>query len=319
MFHTRIQRAVLVMTLLVSAGFLAVMSGCSGGDTDDSTDNGTPYVSDGGAGATIRIEIDDTTLNVGDETHFLVRLTDPQGAPLARLRVFCESEKGIAIIEPSSGGVAFEHTNANGIMSGVIGALLPGSYMMECRGPQGFNLVERVSLMITGDIPDGFEGWPGAAGGNLGGGTIVDITPDVEEGLTVSIRFQDAAGTSDAGPLDLSQGTCTGGSPETWSTPRYVITISNAGTQDVTLDAVEITVGGTTESVDTILNVPSGTSNSYTGVLPNAGTAGTKTVSVELGLTAEDGETFTLSGRTTVTISDLNRCPTTTPTATPTP
>jgi hypothetical protein len=173
----KINRAVLLgQTLLVVAALLIV--GCrgntDGGDAAVTAD--TPsgqYSSDGAAGASLTIRVSGS-VTVGGRTGFSVTALDPTGAPLAYIRIFCESEQGIAILEPSSGGVAFEHTGPTGFMSGVLGGLLPGSYILECRGPQGFNLVDRVSINVTGSAPSGFTGFPGAAGGNLGGGVITD-------------------------------------------------------------------------------------------------------------------------------------------------
>lgn len=171
-----------------TVGILAiglVAGGCGGrGDTDGGPANGDTgpgyqYVDDGGSGSTLVIE-HDGEIRTGEQEDFRVIATDPNGQPLSFIRIFCETEQGISIIEPSRGGVAYEHTNINGIMSGVIGGLHPGSYLMECRAPQGFNLIARKSLRIVGDIPDDFSGFDGAAGGNLGGGLLVE-GPDDEE------------------------------------------------------------------------------------------------------------------------------------------
>ncbi len=127
---------------------------------------------------------------------------DPSGAPLEFLRITCDSELGIAILEPSTGA---ERTDASGAMSGRLGGLTPGSFILECRGPFGTNLVDRISIVITGSVADGFVGFPGAAGGTLFGGNLQDLTPDFVPGEGIFISntlFGDAGGEDETGLLD---------------------------------------------------------------------------------------------------------------------
>lgn len=162
---------------LMSAAWFAACNN-SQGDTDGGSavsnlGNGNAPVSNGGFGAKLTIDVvgDDSNIEVGEIRGYRVVATDPRGLPLANQRVFCESERGIAILEPSSGGVAFEHTSDDGHMSGKIGCITSGSFLFECRLDQGFNLVDRVHLICRGDTTAYF---PGAAGGHLGGGNLVE-------------------------------------------------------------------------------------------------------------------------------------------------
>lgn len=161
---------------LVAAGALAACNNGQG-DTDGGSavgnlGTGNLPVSDGGFGAKLVIDVEapDDILQVGEVTGYFVTATDPQGLPLANRRVFCNSELGIAILEPAAGGVAFEHTDDGGKMSGKIAGITQGSYLFECRLEQGFNLVARKHLRVRGS---GVASFPGAAGGTLGGGQIV--------------------------------------------------------------------------------------------------------------------------------------------------
>jgi hypothetical protein len=223
--------------------------GCGGrGDTANSSDPnagiGRPYVASQGGGSTIRIDLDGSgnEIQVAGQRGFRVTLTDPHGSPINHVRVFCESEKGIAILEPSSGGVAFAHTNVNGVMSGLLGGLLPGSYMLECRAPHGFDLVARMHIRITGSVPQGFVGFPGAAGGNLGGGAV--IPPQSETGTNVFINqlqfnTETSPGPQPNPPIDVSRGQC-GLVNEPFGPDQFVMNVTNNSESTVTFNSVSV-------------------------------------------------------------------------------
>ena len=322
--------AAIAMTLSVSA---LVLAGCSGGDTDGegNSNNGTgnQFVGDGGAGATIKIIADDT-IGVSDVKGFFVEVLDPRGAPLSYVRVFCESEKGIAIIEPSSGGVAFEHTGPDGKMSGKIGGLTPGSYIMECRAPEGFGLVARKSIKVTGSVPAGFTGFPGAAGGNLGGGFLVDLTPD-DAVRSTTITFTDAGGESVSGPIDTSfNANCDGDAatvdPEPFTDTTYSITLRNDLQQRLTVTSVKFTIndgaGSETSTQSVTVEIPKGSSGTVTGILITfttggnqvyAGTGdavvdGTHQITAVITGVLEDGTAVTLNESSTITLRPVNNC-----------
>lgn len=264
MVGSKSQRTILGAILLASVLGLST-AGCNSGDTDggpgnDDAGTGNQFVSDGGAGASIAIEAP-TEIAVGEEAEFFVSLTDASGVGIPDTRIFCESEKGIAIIEPSSGGVAFESTSKNGRMSGVLGGLLPGSYMLECRGPQGFNLVDRVHMKITGEVPIGFAGWPGAAGGNLGGGVIIVQDPD-ESVLLASIGVTESGSSTPGFNVDTRRnldcdGVATTNDPEPFFANDYVVTVDNQSLEPLTIQSVSLSVddGRGVEIVDQGVNV----------------------------------------------------------------
>lgn len=264
------------------------LTGCGGrGDTANSGDPnaglGQPYVSSQGGGSTIRLELEGTgnEIRVADTRNFKVTLTDPQGAPISHVRVFCESEKGISILEPSSGGVAFAHTNVNGVMSGVLGGLLPGSHMLECRAPQGFDLTARMHIRLTGEVPEGFAGFPGAAGGNLGGGTIV--YPPVGQDLAVAeALFSTVTNTTPqrVGDLDIIFSMCKTGEDadgndileaEPFGPDNFHVTVANGLTERVFVRSITIEApngsGGTVvfERQLTSLLIEAGGNNTFAG------------------------------------------------------
>ncbi|MCC6932785.1 MAG: hypothetical protein IT292_05985 [Deltaproteobacteria bacterium] len=314
------------MATLAAVTFAGVcIIGCGDTDGDGNTDAGlgTQYVSDGGAGGSITIDVKED-LTVGGTSPFMVSLRDAQGQPLTFVRIFCESEHGIAIIEPSKGGTAFESTDSYGNMSGVIGGMSPGSYMFECRAPIEYNLIARVSVKITGEIPAGFAGWPGAAGGNLGGGYTVP--PDVENGgvRITAITFID--GSTSTLMLDNYQNTCisTSGSSSSATTTAepfydksYRVSIANGSTSDVaiteieveTLDGVGNRIGSGSMVQGVALDLATGATAQYAGnyvaLLP---TADYDVTVIIRGYYVGTGEDFEVSAVQNIRFSDYCHC-----------
>lgn len=157
--------------LLISLGFLVGCGGggnTDGGESSDSTaalagQNFVPTDSNAGS---IELNVDSTSLNIGSISNFSVTVTDVNNTPVPHIKVSCDTEAGLAIIEPNSGS---ELTGTHGTMSGIVGCESPGSYQMACRLPIGANKRQFVGIHCTGSVPEGFEGFPGAAGGTLGG------------------------------------------------------------------------------------------------------------------------------------------------------
>ena len=322
MLQSKFGRALLI-TLICIGLAMTVFAGCGGsGNTDggsgtDDAGIGSQFVSDGGAGATLRIDILGS-LVTGGRVDFIVTLLDPNGAPIPFIRIFCESERGIAILEPSAGGTAFASTASNGIMSGVLGGVTPGSFLLECRAEEGFNLIDRESIVITGEVPSGFDGFPGAAGGNLGGQLIVD-RPETDELGISDIVFVDLGDPTLI--LDsIANPDCDGDTdtvdPEPFFFKDYRVTISNPLDEAISIGTISIRVseqggvtatlspqsfgidipaGGTATIQGLFLTSPSGGGQRYsgTGIFPSEGThTATFTVTIT-GVESGDGATLT--------------------------
>lgn len=152
-----------------------VLAGCGGGGTDGggSPDfTGQTFVG-GDASGTLTLSVSSTSVPVASTATFSAVVKDANGAAVPQIQIACDSEQGLAIIEPSSG---FELTDSFGNMSGIVGCSLPGSFQMACRLPIGANKQKYVTIHCTGGaVPAGFDGFPGAGGGGLGGGVQ---TPD---------------------------------------------------------------------------------------------------------------------------------------------
>ena len=330
---------------LMAIATMALFS-CTG-DTDGGSEaknavDVNPFVDNGGAGAKLEIEIDspERQVGVGQEVEFRVKVTDPQGAPLQFVRVFCDTEQGVAIIEPSRNGVALESTNRNGYVSGSIGGVTPGSYVMECRAQSGFNLVDKTTIRVTGTVLAGFQGFPGAAGGNLGGGRVIDQTPDVDDGngiriSAVSVSDASSAAGVAAGPLDVSRNGCrdTAVPPVCTSEPfvfnTFTLTIKNDTATNVFINTVEVRQGSRT--VVSAQGVPtevkqSGQTANITGILTTGincseskcfNTGGTNNLSIGLGTrnytfiitgTSEAGNSFEVTRAAAIQFDNVNNC-----------
>lgn len=323
-------------TLLgVTAATVVAMTyvGCQGGGNTEgepsTADVSGQLVSDGGFGSTLTIAATGP-VGVGERIPFTVTALDPNGAPLEFIRIACESELGIAILEPSRGGSAFASTGAAGVMSGVLGGLVPGSYVLECRGPEGFNLVDRISLLITGEVPEGFDGFPGAAGGNLGGGLIVD--EPAEDATVVEILFVDPAGTeSRNGQIDTvfdpdcnNDGINTDPEPN-FGFDNYVISIDNDRddrlfVSSITYSIPSLGVVSSTQLGGLVVqpNTTAGLTGSFTdfvgGSKSFAGTGisvpldATVNVTFSISGTTGSGSSFTLTQSAVVTFGNVNNC-----------
>lgn len=321
------------LRLLTSIIVICFVLACGSGGTDGGEpEAGAQFVADGGAGGSISISIGDS-LAVTETTSFFVSLRDAGGAPLSFVTVTCESERGIAIIEPSLNGIAQESTGSSGTMSGKLGGLLPGSYLLECRGPQGFGLIARTTIVISGTVPDGFAGFPGSAGGNLGGGQVIDQTPipgvDSDAVVVSSSSFTDAGGTSPFGaPIDTvrdldcaNDGNTTTTDIEPFLFVNYGIVVSNNSNLRIFIDSVSINVldgqaASSTGTQSKNVEIAPRSNGPVTGLFidhPNyvAGSQtqnGTFDAIITVTFTTEEGDTFSVTDRTSVSLAGVDNC-----------
>ncbi len=165
---------------LIVFGFIwvataSVIACSSGGDTDGGHANDLAedysdghFVADEDSVGGIEVEVTEPELQVALISGFFARAFDASGSPIPNIKLSCDSEQGVAIIEPTTGT---EITDDGGHISGKIGCELPGSYQFGCRLPSGGgNHRKFVTIKCKGPIPNGFNGFDGAAGGGLGTG-----------------------------------------------------------------------------------------------------------------------------------------------------
>jgi hypothetical protein len=232
---------------------LAILSGCLGGQ--GSTDGGSaadPNYQDGvfvagdDTTGSMTLELETNTLSVGGTTGFFVRVVNSNSEPVPHMNVACDSEVGIAILEPQ---VGYELTNANGVMSGSIGCENAGSFQLVCRLTVGANRRKFASVRCTGSIPAGFQGFPGAAGGGLGGGAQTADDGDVS---IVQAGFDDtntvaAAVLAPASSIDINQiadcdPSTTAFNPEPFYDTYAVLRVQNTLPEQVSFESLQYTV-----------------------------------------------------------------------------
>jgi hypothetical protein len=204
--------AVVGATLLISG--LVGCGGSTGGDGQELSGDG--FVSSDSTTGKVALNTP-STLQVGDSQGFSVSVVNASGAGVGDVPVICDTEGGLALIEPNDGT---EGTDGNGSMSGIVGCLQPGSYRIGCRA---LNKREFQTIVCSGEIPAGFAGFPGAGGGTLGGGSSDDgdADPDVS---VVSLDVFDVDPDAAAFTIDTVQnGDCSAdGSATTDDVEQFV-------------------------------------------------------------------------------------------------
>ena len=219
------------ITLVIIAALIFGFCGCSG-DTDggkagDEDFGDTTFVPNDDNSGSIEVEVLEPVIPVSEISGFFVRVRDANGAPVPQIRVSCDSELGVAIIEPTTGS---EITDSGGAMSGKIGCSLPGSFQFVCRLPIGANKRKFVDIKCTGDVPNGFDGFPGSAGGGLGSGGVQvpdeGGSPGGENSGDVRITavsvLDNPGSNAEGSQIDIAQDVCT---PDDLSTPANELVV----------------------------------------------------------------------------------------------
>lgn len=318
-----------LMTNVVLLALLG-LSACNSGKTSGGGDanSGDQFVATDDSVGSISLDVTRSELGVGSTSGFLVTVKDADGAPVAGTRISCDSEDGIAIIEPTTGA---EITDGFGTMSGVIGCEVPGSLKLACRLPVGANRRKIASIKCTGDVPQGFTGWPGAAGGGLGGG--VDVSDDdgpLSLRLTNITVYDSGDLESGGSSVDIVAGTC-GEAPDTTPEPffdAYIgFTITNGTNSTLRVTRYRYTMlghqspfinfigeaktidagGGTGDVTGLFLDAEAG-GKRMVGRSSNIGTAQFANVSFLIEGVLGDSRAVTITGRATISLDDFDRC-----------
>ena len=204
---------------------LALTVGCQGntsGDEDGLAEvAGQGFVSNADTAGSVALDVNETQIQVGEISGFTFTAYNRDRQPVPGLRLACDSEIGIALVEPSTGS---EISDSNGSISGKIGCSAPGSYQFGCRLPVGGNKRQLVTIQCLGPVPTDFDGFSGAGGGGLGSGGAGNITDggvggvDATTGVRItSAIFQDDGTLDTSGVLtvDTSQAICSTDDPLT--------------------------------------------------------------------------------------------------------
>ena len=172
-----------ILSLLIG---LSLIVGCNGNTSGGGEAGGGSFVSGDSTTGRVSLDLNTTEVPVAGTTGFRFFVFDQDNRPVENIRVVCDSEQEVAIIEPTTG---HETTDSFGAISGIIGCRAPGSYLFGCRLSNGANKREFVTVLCRGDVPAGFSGFPGAAGGGLGGGTLPPGSGGPGAGDTENIRI----------------------------------------------------------------------------------------------------------------------------------
>jgi hypothetical protein len=333
-----------------SALFIAgALAGCLGGQGNTDGGSGAEhgfqdnvFVSDDSTTGTVSLSVSSTSLEVGNTSMFTVRAVNAQQQPVSNISVACDSEKGVAILDPQRG---YALTDSNGVMSGMIGCEAPGSFQFLCRLAVGANRRKFVSVNCTGDVPSGFQGFPGAAGGGLGGGSQTNDDGDVR--ITTASFIDDGSASSGSpaagASIDISQrADCDGDSTTVDFEPFFDtyarLTVENNLPEQVRFESLQYSVSdvdgqgteftskrlGLTQEADSTL-ADSGASTTiimpifkaYNGGKFVGDPLGTgvqitnralTTVSFTLIGKTASGESVSVKARATASFGDFNRC-----------
>ncbi|RMG44744.1 MAG: hypothetical protein D6719_01305 [Candidatus Dadabacteria bacterium] len=326
--------------LLGLVALVFVIAGCvgntSGGEEGDKSFAGTQFVATDAAAGAIALAVTSTRLSVGATTGFTVTVTDANGATVPNVQISCDTEEGLALIEPTTGE---EMTGGFGTMSGVVGCEAPGSFQIGCRLPIGGNKRKFQRIVCEGPVPSGFTGFSGAGGGGLGGGSFVSEDGGAggtdTSGFSIqSVKVADDGNLSGDGSfeIDTSQGTC-GTPPDTTSEPFFdsflVVKVLNNLTSEVRCNSLTYTIpnsgisGFSTSSSISFVGVADANGSEATfvvhfmdansgGKLPvgassNIGSIGFRNVSVRLSCKT-DLESFSVSKSVSLSFDNYSRC-----------
>ena len=340
-------RTYLTSALLV-AGPMFVL-GCNGstdgGSAGTEDFSGSQFVASDDQTGSISLDVNSELMQVSETSGFSVHVRDAAGAPVVNIPISCDSEEGIAIIEPTTGR---ESTDSDGHISGVVGCEAPGSYLFGCRLPLGANKRKFVTIRCSGPVPTGFSGFPGSSGGSLGGGT-----PNNDDGgpggtgtngLSVAtvelltIASSDSASTG----LDTTAGLCGEDDPATAADERTPepftddlirFTVNNNSNQSVRFSSYTYSVDNVTSSggqfnsgeiaIDLAKGgIASGDSGTFTvlfvdannggkrfkGASSNVGFAGFRNVTFRLIGQNDVGDDVSITARLAISFDNFNNC-----------
>lgn len=236
---------------IVTVGLISslAIAGCGGGTGggDENIGENQFVATDDSAGA-LKVSAP-TSLATGSTGNFSASVVDANGAAVPQIQVACDSESGIALVEPNTG---IEVTDSFGSISGVVGCRFPGSYQFGCRLPVGANKRKFVTIKCEGDIPAGFTGFPNAGGGGLGTGGV-GVGDDGSQGgdniegfRVTDLSIINIVG-EDTFAVDISRNNdCDGDSatldPEPFGQDLVEVTFENSSNQEITVKSMSYRV-----------------------------------------------------------------------------
>lgn len=322
----------LLFSGMVAATF--IVTGCDSGDTsteDRVDDSATQFVADESNTGTIDLKIKDDPVAVGSTGRFIVEVRDSTGTPVRNVRIACDSEGALAILDPTTGSAL---TDDFGNMSGTFGCEAPGSFQLGCRLPIGANRRDFEIVHCTGDIPEGFTGFGESGGSGVGGG--VDTTDEsINESSNVrinTIRWIDGTEQEPGTSIDNffnpdCDGDATTPDPEFFTDTLIAINMENSGETTFRADSFRFTArqneGGfryESPSLGVTSDIPGGSSTTINSLFADAANdkrfvgdtraipSGTYTVNVTVFGRDGSGNRVRISGSSVVSVDNFNNC-----------
>ena len=289
--------------VVIGCGLIFGCGNTDGGNAGTDQFPGNEYVATGDG--SIQLSVQTSSMSVSDTSDFTVTVLDQNGNGVPNVEITCDSEQGVAIIEPTTGT---EGTSSTGHMSGEIGCAEPGSFLFECRLPTGANSQVSTTILCAGPTPPGFDGFPGSAGGTLGTGTspgtggvtgggsaaITQVSFDDGFGLTSSIDTTEdecVISTSTSSTSSSSASSSTSVVPEPFFDTYVYITVDNATDQSIQFTSYSYDIPGLVQSENIAFSTgstPGGTGTASSGYV-NANTSVTLS---SLFAIASDGQKY---------------------------
>ncbi|MEZ4754370.1 MAG: hypothetical protein R3A13_08700 [Bdellovibrionota bacterium] len=326
-----------ICMFLILSYALLLLAGCNGNtssndEISDDSRNDDIFVAENSGSVSVSTSSD--SVGVADTTSFTVEVKGSDGTPQSDVVVICDSEAGLAIIEPNTGrGI----TDGFGSYSGTLGCAAPGSFRFGCR-TQGIGLRELITVKCEGGIPDGFVGFPGAGGGGLGGG-VSDVDDEISGDSRISaiaVYDRGTIGTEQSPEIDIGQNTCVDGTettPEPFFNTFIGLTVVNnsnvairfnkmtyqvENTNSGQFNSNEISVigqagstvdpeGGEVEFSAIFAEANAG-GKRFIGASSNIAFSGTRNVTFRMTGTSTAGDSVTVSGRLAINFNNFNNC-----------
>ncbi len=313
--------------VLFSASAAFILAGCSGGgDTGNHTDNpsdGT-FVATPETVGTFVLQVNNANPNVGEVVGFFAGAKNTRGEGVQGIEIYCDSEKGVALIEPTTG---HEMTDSIGAISGKFGCETPGSYQLMCRMATGAFLRKAVTIRCSGPIPADFTGFPDAGGGTLGGGggskdgttAINSITFDdgtITGTQSIDIQQNPNCGTDLANPTPEAFGdtmvhiTITNSSASTITVPSYTFSVGSSFQSSViALGGESMTVApGASATFTSVFAYQNNTAKYFSGEDAPISVSGVQNVEIAVQVISADGNTYELLGEVALKFANIDRC-----------
>lgn len=182
------------------------LGGCNSGGTSTDGDDfaGSEFVSTDATTGSVSLRVTNPRIGVGDTSGFGVTVRDANGAGVPNIRIACDSERGVAILEPTAGTGL---TDSTGFFSGVLGCEVSGSFQFGCRVAVGGNRRDFQTVSCEGSTPPDFVGFPGGSGSGFGGGVVDNGDPDNDLRVT-EIGFSDDGSGATSFSIDTTFSAC---------------------------------------------------------------------------------------------------------------